>query len=93
MLIEAVTCDSSIGSAAKLYLQALGLFKSDETEGAYSGDQLYSNTSREESLFYCGGSFASIGNAGVFCAYGYYARTYSSANLGFRSAFVNLPAT
>lgn len=88
---EAVTCSENIGDAAKLVLQALGVLKTDDTAGAYLGDLFYANNAAAERSFYCGGSYANGANAGVFCLYGSYARSYSLANLGFRSAFVNLP--
>lgn len=89
--LETVTCAESIGDAAKFVLQALGVFKNDDTAGAYLGDVLYGNNAADERSFSCGGYWSSGASAGVFCLNGNRARSYSSASIGFRSAFVNLP--
>ncbi len=90
--LESIVCDASVGDDAKLVLQALGLFKYDATTGAYGGDQIYADVTAAERAFHCGGTWSSGANAGVFCAYGYYSRGNTNTNLGFRSAFVNLPS-
>ncbi len=84
---ENTTCSANIGDPAKLVLQALGLFKYDSTSGAYSGDIFYANNGAAERSFGCGGSWSSGANAGVFALYGSVARSTSSANIGFRSAY------
>lgn len=89
--LENVTCASGVGDAAKLVLQALGLFKYDDTPGAYGGDYLYANACEAERSFYCGGRWHYGAAAGVFYCYGYNARSGSLTNLGFRAAFVELP--
>ena len=78
-------------AAEQLVLQALGVLKTDDTAGAYLGDLFYANNAAAERSFYCGGTYTSGANAGVFSLYGYYARSHSYASLGFRSAFVELP--
>ena len=88
---ESITAHSSVGDAAKLLLQALGLFKYDETGGAYEGDVFYADVAQAERLFFCGGHWSSGAISGVFYAFGYYTRTSTFNNLGFRSAFVTLP--
>lgn len=87
---EAVTCSANIGDAAKLLLQALGLFKYDATSGAYNGDYFYFNNAEAERAFFCGGGWGSGASAGVFSVYGG-ARSGSDGYFGFRSAFVQLP--
>ena len=89
--LEAVTCSENIGDAAKLVLQALGVLKNDDTAGAYLGDMFYANNGVAERSFCCGGSCGSGALAGVFFLFGYYARSFSNASFGFRSAFVELP--
>lgn len=88
---EAVTCSANIGDAAKLLLQALGLFKYDDTAGAYGGDYFYANNGADERAFSCGGNWDNGAVAGVFCCLGHLARSYTNAYVGFRSAFVELP--
>lgn len=88
---EGITCSSEVCDAAKLMLQALGMFKYDTTSGAYSGDYFYMNSVEAERVFLCGGSWRYSSLAGVFYAYGYYGRTTAASSIGFRSAFVKLP--
>lgn len=90
-LFESVTVDGSVHADAVLLLQALGLYKHDTTSGAYEGDYLYADCTQAERLFFCGGSWNHVANAGVFYAYGSIPRSNSSAGLGLRCAFVNLP--
>jgi len=84
---ESVTCSANIAAAAQLVLQALGLFKYDNTSGAYSGDYMYANNGAAERSFYCGGYWNSSGNAGVFYLGGNGVRSNTYAPIGFRSAF------
>ena len=90
---ESVDCDSSIGDAAKLLLQALCMLKYDSTSGAYNGDYFYFNNGQAERGFHCGGAWHSGANAGVFDVNGF-SSFFSLRNtpLGFRSAFVKLPS-
>lgn len=89
---EAVTCSSNIGNAAKLLLQALGMFKYDSTSGAYDGDWFYWNNAEAERCFYRGGHWCLGANAGVFYSHGSYPRSSAGGNVGFRAAYVKLPA-
>lgn len=89
--LENVVCDSTIGDAAKLLLQALGMFKYDSTVGAYGGDYIYFNVTEAERSLLCGGYWCLGANAGVFCSSLYYGRGDSHGCVGFRSAFVQLP--
>ena len=89
--LESVTCSADIGDAAKLLLQALGLFKYDATAGAYNGDYLYADVTQAERAFRCGGHWGDGSGAGVFCADGSNSRSSSHAYIGFRSAYCVLP--
>lgn len=89
---ESVTCDSTISDAAKLLLQALGMFKYDSTAGAYNEDYFYFNNGAAERCFLRGGSWYSGASAGVFISGGTNPRSGANGTFGFRSAFVKLPA-
>ena len=89
---ESVAADNTIGTAATLVLQALGMLKYDTTAGAYLGDYFYANSVAEERSFCCGGIWYRGASAGVFCPSGDNSRSDSNTSIGFRSAFVNLPA-
>lgn len=88
--LENVTADALVSAEAVLLLQALGLLKYDTTVGAYEGDYLYADCTQAERSFYCGGSYGSGADAGLFCARGSIARSSVGSSLGFRSAFVQL---
>ena len=89
---ESVDCDSTIGDAAKLLLQALGMLKYDNTSGAYEGDNFYFNNGEAERCFVRGGDWNDGASAGVFASSGLYPRSYASGFIGFRSAYIELPA-
>lgn len=89
---ESVTCSSNIGDAAKLLLQALGMFKYDSTSGAYEGDYFWWNNAEAERCFLRGGDWGSGASAGVFFSYGRNPRSNAHGTLGFRAAYVKLPA-
>ena len=89
---EAVTYDSSLGANAILLLQALGMLKYSSSAGAYEGDYFYANNGADERAWFSGGSWYYGTDAGVFYSYGTYPRSYVSANIGFRSAYVKLPS-
>lgn len=84
---ESVDCDSSIADAAKLVLQSLAMLKADATAGAYSGDYFYFNNGVAERSFCSGGNWSNGGGAGVFVRLGFYPRSHSYPNIGFRSAY------
>ena len=89
---EDVSAASGVGSDAKLLLQALGMLKYDATVGAYEGDYFYANNGADERAWLSGGDWASGAAAGVFLSSGGHGRETLSADLGFRSAYVKLPA-
>lgn len=88
---ESVSVEAGISAEAILLLQALGLYKYDNTSGAYEGDYWYSNNGVAERSFYSGGYWGSDAGAGVFFSYSYFPRSASGAHIGFRSAYVSLP--
>ena len=89
---EAITCSANIGADAKLLLQALALFKVDATPGAYEGDHVWFNSEEEERSFGCGGTWHDGVQGGVFALYGHHPRSSRNWLIGFRSAYVKLPA-
>ena len=89
---ESVTCSANISAAAQLLLQALGMFKYDSTANAYNGDYFYFNNGADERAFACGGSWYSGAGAGVFYVSGGDPRSSSNWDVGFRAAYVKLPA-
>lgn len=86
------TCDATISNAAKQVLYGLALLPYEADASAYGGDYLYMNNGNAERTFICGGGWYGGSVAGVFCLCGTDARSYSSASIGFRSAFVKLPS-
>ena len=85
-----ITCDSGVGEAAQTLLKAIGMMPKASDVLAASHN-CYWDASQEERSFYCGGScsYSAYGAASFF---GYYSRSYSDGSIGFRSAFVKLPA-
>lgn len=70
-------------------VKALALFPNDAAD-TYRDDYYYVSTSGE-CLFFRGGSYDDSDYAGVFFCSGHIARSSAFGNLGFRSAFVELP--
>jgi hypothetical protein len=87
---ESTTCDASVGAAAVLLLQALGLVKYDQTAGAYEGDNFWANNGNAERSFFAGGDWSSAAGGGLFALYGHHPRSALNVSIGFRSAFVKL---
>lgn len=85
-----IECDATIGDAAKLLLQNLGLLMYGASE-LFSSHLNYWDASQAERLFYSGG-YWNLSSYGLASFYGYYARSNPGAHLGFRSAFVSLPS-
>lgn len=90
-LFRNIACDSTISEAAKIKLYALALLPHDTTATNYKSDVIYFNNGASERSFDCGGYCNHATSAGVFCASGRNARSYTYALIGFRSAFVELP--
>lgn len=88
---ESTTVDSTVCVAAQRILQALCLYKANDTVGAYKNDGFWGNNGAAETLFIAGGYWARSVGAGVFWVNCCSPRSDSYGYLGFRSAFVNLP--
>lgn len=86
-----VTCDSTISDEAKTVLYALALLPYDATAANYEGDYMYMNNGADERSFLCGGHWSNGASNGVFSLNGNSARSGTSGNIGFRSAYVKLP--
>ena len=84
-----ITCASGIGDDAKALLVALGMLPKDGS--IISGHLCYFNNAQAERSFDRGGlyNYTAYGFASF---YGYLARSVAFGNLGFRSAYVKLPA-
>lgn len=87
-----VTCDSTIGAAAKLLLQALAMLPDTALTGEgidanYGGDYFYFNNGAAERCPSRGAYWSSGGYAGVFRVILGSPRSASSAFLGGRSAY------
>ena len=88
---ESTTVDASVCEAAQRILQALCLYKSNSTAGAYKGDGFWANNGAAERCFLAGGSWRHSARAGVFEVYCNYPRSLANDSVGFRSAFCVLP--
>ena len=82
-----ITCDNTISDAAKLLLASIGMTRYDETDTAFDGDHFYFDNNSAERCFFCGASWGSGANAGVFYSGGTNARSSSNGGIGFRSAY------
>lgn len=84
-----VTAAESIGDAAKILLRSLALLPDEGAEEAdYESDYFYWNNGAAERCVFRGGYWANGAGAGVFDLYGAGSRSYSSAAVGFRSAYI-----
>lgn len=87
-----VTCDSSIGAAAKLLLQALAMLPDtaltgDGIDATYGGDYFYVNNGEAERCLIRGGSWDFGAHAGVFNSNLSAPRSDLYDSIGGRSAF------
>lgn len=88
---ESTTVDASVCEAAQRILQALCLYKANNTAGAYKGDGFWANNGAAERCFLAGGYWGYSARAGVFVVYCNHPRSLSNVSVGLRSAFVELP--
>jgi hypothetical protein len=92
---KSVTCDGTVGDAAKLLLQTLAMLPDasltgDGIDTAYGDDYFYANTNEAERWLFRGGNWLSGGSAGLFCSNLSSPRSYVYGALGGRSALVEL---
>ena len=87
---SAITCDESVGDATKLLLQNLGMLQYGDEAELFSGQSLYWNNKGAEIFLHSGGDYTITG-LGLASFGGYRIRVNTSAGLGFRAAFVELP--
>lgn len=90
---KTVTCDSSIGSAAKVLLQALAMLPDasltgDGIDTNYGGDYFYANNGEAERCLIRGGDWSNGAGAGVFRSSLVNPRSNSSGPVGGRSAYI-----
>lgn len=84
-----VTAAEAIGDAAKVLLRSLALLPDQGAEEAdYEGDYMWWNNKQAERCVYRGGAWYPGAAAGVFSLHGGGARSHSSADLGFRPAYI-----
>ena len=88
-LFAKVTAAAAVGAAAKVLLRSLALLPDEgTTEADYEGDYMWWNNRQAERCVGRGGSWYNGADAGVFSLSGDNSRSYSSASVGFRSAFI-----
>ena len=85
-----IVCDSTIGDAAKLLLQGLGLLMYGSGAELFSSHLNYFDNTQAERLFFSGGGWSNS-SSGLASFDGSSARSDTGAAFGFRSAFVKLP--
>lgn len=90
-LLESVTIDSTIVDAAKHILQALGLYKVNETAGAYGGAHMWAINGAAERCFIAGCDWSRGSAASVFSVGAHYARSDANGRIGARGAYDKLP--
>ena len=89
-----ITCDTGVGAAAQLLLQALALLpdtaltQEGVIDTTYGGDYFYVNNAQAERCLYRGGNWNYGSNAGVFYANLNYPRSVSYSSVGGRSALI-----
>ena len=89
-----ITCDTGVGAAAQLLLQALALLpdtaltQEGVIDTTYGGDYFYANNAQAERCLCRGGHWFNGSNAGVFYASMIYPRSYSFSHVGGRSALI-----
>lgn len=81
-----VTADDTVCDAAKELLYAIALLP-DDTAFDYQNACVYANNGAAERVAYRGGRWFDESSAGVFSTFLHDERTFTSINLGFRSAY------
>ena len=86
-----IVCGSGISANAKLLLQNLGMLQYGDTNELFSGHTVWFENNEAERCFYSGGHWTSTA-CGLASFYGLNARSFSPTAIGFRSAYIQLPA-
>ena len=86
-----VVCASGISDAAKLLLQNLGMLQFGSSAELFSSQYVYFDNAQDERCFVCGGDWDTT-SGGLASFRGFYARSTSGTTIGFRSAYIQLPA-
>ena len=89
--MDDVTLTLSVSAAAQAVLKALAFLPASATASEYEDDHMWMNNGADERAFYSGGRWISGASAGLFALHGYSPRSDSNWNIGFRSAYVDLP--
>ncbi|MBO5863424.1 MAG: SUMF1/EgtB/PvdO family nonheme iron enzyme [Paludibacteraceae bacterium] len=85
----AVTCDGSIGDAAKVILRALALLPDLVVDASvYEDDTFYCINGEAERCIYRGGISVSAAASGIFNLSGGNSRSAALSTLGFRAAYI-----
>ena len=87
----AITASANISTAAKDLLIALGMFPKSSTIVPSTNQTIYFNNAQAERSFCRGGNYGDS-TVGFASFGGYRDRSYAVGYIGFRSAFVKLPA-
>lgn len=86
-----IDCDSTIGDAAKLVLQCLGMLPYKSTDLCpKAGHLCWFNNGADERAFFSGGAW-NVSSCGLASFNGYSPRSNSWSGLGFRAAYAKLP--
>lgn len=85
-----ITADSSVGENARLLLMSLGLLPRD-SDVLSKTHLCYFNNGEQERLFHCGGYWSNTA-LGLASFNGVTSRSGADTGIGFRAAYVELPA-
>lgn len=86
-----IVCDATISDETKLLLANLGMYQYGGATELFSGQVCYWNSYEAERMFNSGGYYYYT-SCGLASFNGRNARTYAHGSVGFRSAYVPLPA-
>ena len=89
---SAITCSANISDAAKNLLIALGMMPKASSIIPSTWQTCYFNNGAAERSFFRGGYYNSGSAVGFASFHGSFARSYSGVYVGFRAAYVKLPA-
>ena len=88
---ENITVDNTVSSEAQYLLMALGLLKSNNTEGIYNDVIIYIDLSAERPVASGGAWGSGNSESGLFRMYAPYLRSTTKETLGFRSTYTPIP--